>query len=401
MQPAARLAAVIDVLAALAKTPEPADKVLREFFRARRYAGSKDRAAVAERLYTVLRHYYSYAWRMNSTEPRALVIASLLAESAAPEEFFTGTAYSPAALSDDESDAIAAVPKNPPRHVQGEFPAWLEPELEKAFGADLLAEMAAMGARATVDLRVNTLKTSRDALIDALAAEGFNAAPTPHAETGLRLSGIATSKLSASPLFTSGQFEFQDEAAQHAAALCGATPGARVLDYAAGAGGKALALAAAMQNKGAIVAHDIDSGRLSMLEPRATRAGATIIKSSTTAPTGTFDIVLLDAPCSGTGTWRRQPELRVRLTAERLAALTALQTELLPKAAAFVKPGGRLVYATCSILRCENEDQIAAFCAAHPDFAPVPVSPAETFFRASPYSTGTDGFFTAILHRTS
>jgi 16S rRNA (cytosine967-C5)-methyltransferase len=399
MQPAARLAAVIDVLAALEKTPEPADKVLREFFRARRYAGSKDRAAVAERLYTVLRHHYSYAWRMKSAEPRRLVIASLLAEGADPAEFFTGTAYSPAALTDEESAAVASVPEAPPRHVQGEFPAWLEPELEKAFGADLLAEMAAMGERAAVDIRVNTLKTSHDALIDALASEGFAATPTPHAATGLRLSGTATSKLSASPLFTSGQFEFQDEAAQFAAALCGATPSSRVLDYAAGAGGKTLALAAAMHNKGAIVAHDIDSGRLSMLEPRATRAGATIIKISTAAPTGVFDIVLLDSPCSGTGTWRRQPELRVRLTPDRLAGLTALQTELLSKAAAFVKPGGRLVYATCSVLRCENEDQIAAFCAAHPDFAPVPVSPPETFFRASPHRTGTDGFFTAILQR--
>ena len=399
MQPAARLAAVIDILAALEKTPEPADKVLREFFRARRYAGSKDRAAVAERLYTVLRHYYSYAWRMNSTEPRRLVIASLLTEGADPAAFFTGTAYSPAALGEDERTAVAAAPATPPRYVQGEFPAWLEPELEKAFGTDLLAEMAAMGDRAAVDIRVNTLKTSRDALIAALASEGFDAAPTPHAATGLRLSGTATSKLSASPLFTSGQFEFQDEAAQVAAALCGATPSSRVLDYAAGAGGKTLALAAAMHNKGAIVAHDIDSGRLSMLEPRAMRAGATIVKISTAAPTGVFDIVLLDSPCSGTGTWRRQPELRVRLTEQRLASLTALQAELLPKAAAFVKPGGRLVYATCSVLRCENEDQIAAFCAAHSEFAPVPVSSSETFFRASPHRTGTDGFFTAILQR--
>jgi len=399
--PAARLAAAVEVLAALKETAEPADKVLREFFRARRYAGSKDRAAVAERLYDCLRHYYSYAGRMNSDAPRALVIASVLAEGTAPEDVFTGLAYGPAALSEDERAAIAATPAEPPLHVQGEFPEWLQDELTKAFGDNLLAEMQAMGERATVDIRVNTLKTTRHALSSALASEGFEAEPTPHAATGLRLSGATTSKLSASPLFLAGHFEFQDEAAQVAALLCATKPGLRVLDYAAGAGGKSLALAAAMQNTGTLIAHDISAGRLAMLPPRAERAGIKIITTTSQPQSGAFDIVLLDAPCSGTGTWRRQPELRVRLTPERLGDVMALQAELLITCAALVAPGGRLVYATCSVLPCENDEQIAVFLAAHPEFTVAPVSATDKFFHATPYRTHTDGFFTAVMQRQS
>jgi 16S rRNA (cytosine967-C5)-methyltransferase len=395
LTPAARLQAAIEILTALEQTAVPADRSIREFFRARRYAGSKDRAAVANRVFDCLRHAYSYAWRMQSPWPRRLVIASLLAEGADPDAFFTGEAYAPAALDAGERQALAASPENPPLNVRGEFPPWLAADLEQAFGDTLPAEMAAMQTRAPVDIRVNTLKTTREKLVDALAAEGFDAAPTPHAATALRLDGAATAKLSASPLFAAGQFDFQDEAAQCAAALCEANPGSRVLDYAAGAGGKALALAAAMANKGEIVAHDIDSGRLAMIGPRASRAGVTIIKPTTVLSARIFDLVLLDAPCSGTGTWRRQPELRVRFKPERLAALVALQSELLDKAAAFVAPGGRLAYATCSVLPCENDAQIAAFLDRTPGFSADP----ETFFRASPLRTGTDGFFTAILQR--
>jgi 16S rRNA (cytosine967-C5)-methyltransferase len=412
MTPSARLAAAIDILAALEQTPIPADRVVREFFRARRYAGSKDRAAVAERVFAVLRRRYSYAWRMSSDAPRALVIASLLAEGAAPEEFFTGLAYAPAALAADELAAIASAPAAPPLSAQGEFPEWLQPELAKAFGGDLLDEMTAMLSRAPVDLRVNTLKTTRDALAAALEAEGFPAEPMAWSPWGLRLSGNVTAKLSASPLFAAGHFEFQDEAAQIAALLCAVKPGERMLDFAAGGGGKSLALAAVLKNKGKIVAHDIDSGRLSMIGPRAKRAGANNISTISAPPPGPFDIVLLDSPCSGTGTWRRQPELRVRLTPARLAELVALQSQLLDQVAGLVAPGGRLVYATCSVLPCEDEEQIAAFLARHSEFAPLPAQDIwaveapgnpppglEAFFRATPRRTGTDGFFAAVLHR--
>jgi 16S rRNA (cytosine967-C5)-methyltransferase len=401
LTPAARLQAAIDVLTALETTASPADRVLREYFRARRYAGSKDRAAVAERVFDCFRHAHSYAWRMTGSSPRAWAIASVLAEGADPAAFFTGASYAPAVLTDVEIAALAMLPpRDPPANVQGEYPAWLQPDLEEAFGADLQAEMVAMQARASVDIRVNTLKTTREALVVALASDGFDAKPTPHVVTGLRLDGAKTSKLSASPLFAAGHFEFQDEAAQMAAALCDARPGMRVLDYAAGTGGKSLALAAAMSNKGEIIAYDIDAGRLAMIGPRTERAGATIIKTGTSDPIGPFDLVLLDAPCSGTGTWRRQPELRVRFTPERLVALVALQAKLIEDASRFVAPDGRLAYATCSVLPRENDAQIAAFLRNHSEFVPIPASQADPFFHATPRRTETDGFFTAVLQRS-
>jgi 16S rRNA (cytosine967-C5)-methyltransferase len=399
MTPAARLQAAIDVLTALETTAAPADRVLRDYFRARRYAGSKDRAAVAERVFDCFRHAYSYAWRMNSASPRARVIASVAAEGANPAAFFTGASYAPAILTEEESAALAAPLREPALNVQGEFPEWLQPDLDKAFGEDLPAEMAAMQTRAPVDIRVNTLKTTRQALISALASDGFEAVIASHAATGLRLDGAKTSKLSASPLFAAGYFEFQDEAAQICAALCDAKPGMRVLDYAAGAGGKALALAATMNNTGEIIAHDIDAGRLAMVGPRAERAGVTIISTTTSVPTSQYDLVLLDAPCSGTGTWRRQPELRVRFTPERLGELVALQAKLIEEASRFVAPGGRFVYATCSILPRENDEQIAAFLGSRPDF--MPLSAADPYFHATPRRTQTDGFFTAVLRRTT
>jgi len=267
-----------------------------------------------------------------------------------------------------------------------------------------------MQSRAPIDLRVNTLKATRDAVHEALRADGFAVEPTPCAPHGLRLEGSA--KLSATSLYNEGAFEIQDEAAQIASLLCAAKPGMRVLDFAAGAGGKSLALAAQMENHGEIVAHDITDARLKALAPRAERAGATIIRPTSETPSGAFDVVLIDSPCSGSGTWRRQPELRWRITPESLAALRALQDDMLEQGAAFVKPGGRLVYATCSILPSENEDRIAAFLARHTDFRELPAAEIwcetsgtppppgmDRFFKTSPRTTGTDGFFTAILQR--
>ena len=418
MTPSARLQAAIEILGALEETGAPADRFIREWFRARRYAGSKDRAAVGERVFSVLRHRASFAWRMQSEAPRALAIASVAAESddaANVAAVFSGEGYGAAALSEEECAAIAAPAReSPPLHVQGEFPAWLEPELARSLGENLLAEMRAMGERAPVDLRVNTLKATRADALQALRAEGFSAEPTLYAPTGIRLArDEKLSALSRSPLFEQGCFDFQDEAAQIAAALCAAKPGERILDLAAGAGGKALALAAAMQNAGEILACDIDEARLAQLAPRAARAGASIIHPRLLTgepPAGPFEAVFVDAPCSGTGTWRRQPELKWRLTPARLAALTRTQDGLLDTAGALAP--GRIVYATCSLLKCENEDRIAAFLERHPGFALRAASEiwaAETgsaappgtdrCFNASPLRTGTDGFFAAVLAR--
>ncbi len=414
MTPAARIQAVIEILEALTATQKPADRFLRDWFRARRYAGSKDRAAVSERVFQVLRHRASLAWRMQNESPRAIAIASLLREGETNETIaalFDGKGYGPQPLTDSEHAAIAAPERNdPPANVRGEFPAFLEPELTRAFGTALIKETKAFADRASVDLRVNTLKAERDDVLAQLITEGIAAEPAPYAPHAIRIEGHATANLGRHALHESGAFEFQDEAAQIAALLCNARPNTRVLDLAAGAGGKSLALAAEMQNHGEIVACDIRPAALEELHDRAKRAGATIIRTHIgDPPKGEFDLVLVDAPCSGSGTWRRQPELKWRLTSERLLELARTQDMLLAQAAQRVRPGGLLVYATCSILPLENEDRIAEFLKTTEGFSPVPalnrwrgdkVPPGlgETF-RASPAKTGTDGFFAAILKR--
>lgn len=417
MTPAARIQAAIDILAVLEQTQQPTDRFLRDWFRARRYAGSKDRRAISERVFDILRHRARFAHRMGDANPRALMIASLLAGREDPAALFTG-GYGPAPLTQAEHGAIAATPPPAPPHVAGEYPLWLEPSLLRAFGDTLPKEMTALQARAPVDLRVNTLEAARPNVLAGLKAEGFAVEVTPYSPIGIRiLPGEGSAALAQSPLFLAGAFEFQDEAAQIASLLAQAKPGMRVLDLAAGAGGKALAMAAAMRNQGSILAFDDNPRRLAPLKERAARAGATCItlaegRGGPLWGDGRFDLVFLDAPCSGTGTWRRQPELRWRLTPERLAELTRLQDWLLDDAARHVVeggagPGGRLVYATCSLLPEENEDRVAAFLARNPGFRRLEAATAwegaipglGQDFRASPATTGTDGFYCALLGR--
>ena len=396
MTPAARLQAVIEILGT--DTAQPLDRQLKAWFRDHRFAGSKDRRAITERIYAIFRAHAHLAHRMASDAPRALIIAALLAEGEDPEAFFTG-GYGPAALTETERAAIAAAPSSTPACVDGEYPEWLEPELTRAFGDRLPEEMKALQQRAPVDLRVNTLKATRDDVLMALRGDGFECAPLEDLCDAIRCAAGAA--LTAHPLYESGAFEIQDASAQRAVALCEAGPGMRVLDLAAGAGGKSLALAAAMQGQGEIVACDIRGPALVELERRAVRAGAGNIRTyllgmplADEALVQPFDVVLLDAPCSGSGTWRRQPELKWRLTAGRLAQLTAIQDDLLTRAAAATRPGGRLVYATCSILACENQDRVAAFLAANPAFGR-----GRPDFHDSPAATGSDGFYAAILIR--
>jgi 16S rRNA (cytosine967-C5)-methyltransferase len=274
--------------------------------------------------------------------------------------------------------------------------------------------MRAMAERAPIDLRVNTLKASRDEVLAELRGEGFVGEPTPYAPHGIRiLQHQGAAALSRLRIFLAGRFEFQDEAAQIASLLCAAKPGAQILDLAAGAGGKALALAADMNNRGLIVARDNDPLRLAQLAPRAARAGVTIIREEAAGadmPERGFDAVFVDAPCTGSGAWRRQPEQKWRLTPERLVELQTIQDQLLDEAARAAP--ARIVYATCSLLACENEDRVAAFLARHPDYAIQPAAEIwsevtataqppgmEDIFRATPRSTGTDGFFVAVFVR--
>jgi 16S rRNA (cytosine967-C5)-methyltransferase len=399
----------IEILEALETTAQPSDRFLKAWFRSRRFAGSGDRRAIAERVFSIQRHRAALAHRMGDERPRALMIASLLENSEDVEALFSG-GYGPAPLSDAERAVIAAAPTPAPDWVRGEYPHWLESELSRAFGSRLMEEMQAFIGRAPTDLRANILKASREEVLEALRAQGVQAEPTPYAPHGIRITGEA-GNLSETALFKSGAFEIQDEAAQIAAALCAPAPGMRVLDLAAGAGGKSLALAAAMQNKGEIIACDVRGDALVELEKRSQRAGVAIIKTlhlDHSQPSGPFDLVLVDAPCSGTGTWRRQPELRWRLTPARLAELTMLQDRLLDRAAGLTRPGGRLVYATCSILPAENQDRVAAVLSRHPGLTlldlsrgwPVNQPPGlGRDFRATPALTGTDGFYCAGLRR--
>jgi 16S rRNA (cytosine967-C5)-methyltransferase len=404
MTPSARLQAAMDILEGLGATDQPADRFMREWFRARRFAGSGDRREIGELVYRILRQRFSLSWRMGPLQaemvsPRALVIAALLAEGRDPAPLFTG-GYGPAPLTQAEREAIAAPRAEPPLYVRGEFPTFLEHELTRRFGTRLLEEMAAFNARAPVDLRVNTLKASREEVLAALRGDGFEC-------EAIGLHAIRcppnTASLNKHALFEAGAFEVQDLAAQIAVERAGAKPGMRVLDLAAGAGGKALALAAAMANKGAITACDIRPAALAELEKRAARAGAAIICTQIipddAAPEklaspleGPFDLVFLDAPCTGSGTWRRQPELKSRLTPARLAALVNIQDRLLNQAASHARQ--HLVYATCSILPSENEDRVMNFLAKNPAFRR-----READFQASPATTGSDGFYAAFLTR--
>ncbi len=422
MTPGARLQAAIEILDGLANTAQPADGYLRDWSRAHRFAGVKDRAAITERVYTVLRYRASLAWRMNADDGRSLVLASLLAENESAETIaplFSGEGHAPSILSEAEQRTLASPPTEQPRaHIAGEYPLWLEPELKRTFGADLPAEMAAMNARASVDLRVNTLCARPDDRLVGLHSLDVAAERTPFSPVGIRIaSGDRLGALQHTQFFQTGAFEFQDEASQLVTQLCGAKPGQSALDLAAGAGGKSLALAALMRNQGEILAFDIDPKRLKQLPPRARRAGASIITGTDRRDSfagRAFDVVLVDAPCSGSGTWRRSPEQKWRLTPDRLAEHQSLQAWLIDDGARHTKPGGRLIYATCSLLMSENEDVARAFLERHPDFRRVPAAQAwkdaglfappplgvGEYFRASPYRTATDGFFACIIERS-
>lgn len=416
MTPAARAQAAIEILAALQNTAQPVDRFLRDWFRQRRYAGSGDRAAVAERIYDIFRHRASYGWRMGSDQPRALVIASVSRENASLAEIFSGARYAPEPLNDTEMTALATPPREPPPlPILGEFPDWLEPELTRSLGNEVLPELQAMLSRAPIDLRANRLKATRDQNCRELGALGFEAQVTAFAPDGIRLDPRAgLNALQKTQLFQNGAFEFQDEGSQILACLVEAKPGQRILDFAAGAGGKTLALAADMQNQGVIDAYDAQPERMKPLAERVLRAGATIVRTMTSCVSlaRDYDAVLIDAPCSGSGTWRRNPDAKWRLTAPALAKLHKLQGEILDQAAAHVRLGGRLIYATCSLLRSENEDAVSAFLSRNCAFrhvamesvwnrvfsAKVPQASIHDF-HGSPFKTGTDGFFASMMTR--
>jgi len=430
MTPAARIAAAIDLLADVFRGTAPADALARDWFARRRYAGGGDRRAIRARVWDVLRRRGALAWHVaeaggDAGATRALVLADLvLADGlAAPDvaALFTGAGYGAAPLDPDEEGLLAALAGRPlddpamPDAARLNVPDWLLPLLDHVFGPAREAEMAALAGTAPVDLRVNSLKTSREAAQAALAESGVAAQPTPWSPLGLRLD--VPTPLDTTAAFRDGLVEVQDEGSQLLALAAAAQPGETVIDLCAGAGGKALALAAAMGNEGRILACDVSAARLQRMVPRLRRAGAGIVEARPgdarallaegAAPADLADLVFVDAPCSGSGVWRRAPEDRWRLTQERLDALVADQTAILAAAAALVRPGGRLVYATCSLLAAENADIVDAFLATGPGFrrgdarAALPVRPGGDGpdLVLTPHRHGTDGVYAALLLR--
>ena len=430
MTPGGRLSAAIEVLAEIEARHRPASDALKDYGLAHRFAGSKDRAAVAAHVYDALRRRASSAWLMDDDTPRAIVLGSLVRarglDAAAVAALCDGDAHAPEAMSEAERAALATrTLEGAPDHVRGDFQAWLGPSLAAVLGDALVPEMEAMAERAPVDLRVNTLKATRDKTIAALAH--LSPVPSAHAPNGLRLplgdDGRGPA-LVGEPAFVKGLVEVQDEGSQLAVALARPRPGEQVLDLCAGAGGKTLALAAAMENRGQVYAADTDGRRLAGLRPRLDKSGARNIQVRAprrgvppiTDLAGRCDLVLVDAPCTGTGTWRRNPDAKWRVRPGALEQRLKEQDAVLTEAARAVKSGGRLVYVTCSLLEEENEARVHAFRTAHPNFAAV--SPAEmaaaaglpaladradpsgTGLRLTPLRTGTDGFFVAGLVRS-
>jgi 16S rRNA (cytosine967-C5)-methyltransferase len=390
MTPAARVQAAIELLdqiiAAARDAGAAADTLIARYFAARRYAGSKDRRAVRDLVYAAIRRAGE-----RPVSGRAAMVG------------LAGNEPGLAALFDGSTHAPAPIDPADPATPAGIAPAWLSPKLMASIGREGLP---ALLERAPLDLRVNRLRGDRPQAM-ALLPE---AVPTPHAADGLRLpEGF---RVEASEAWVSGLVEVQDEGSQLIVRACAVRPGMTVVDLCAGAGGKTLALAADMANAGRLIASDSDAGRLGRLAPRADRAGATIVERRLLDPgreAGAFadlaraaDVVLVDAPCSGTGTWRRNPESRWRLTPDRLARLTALQARLFDLAAGLVRPGGILVYAVCSLLAEEGERQATGFLARHSGWVAEPDGlpagrPLEAGRLLTPARDGTDGFFIARL----
>lgn len=386
MTPQARLAAAAEILD-LYLGGEPAEKVLTGWARRSRFAGSGDRAAIRDHVFDAIRCRRSAAWLGGAETGRGLVIGSLRAEGRDPDSFLTGQRHALVPLTDEER--LPAPP--PPEAVALDVPDWLEAELRDSLGAEFGAVMRLMRKRAGLFLRVNTTRTDREAMRVALAEEGVIAEPHPLCETALAV-GAGERGLRNTAAYRDGLVELQDVASQAVAAAVPLPPGAKVLDLCAGGGGKALALAA--RSGGEIHVHDANSGRMTDLPARAVRAGARLRVLDGTGPEAEapFDVVVTDVPCSGSGAWRRQPEAKWRLQPAGLDRILGLQRDILARAGGLVAPGGCIAYMTCSMLRPENEAQVAAFLAARPGWR------REREERWSPLAGG-DGFFLAILRR--
>jgi len=437
MTPGARTQAAIELIdqvlmAWMSQKRIPADKMLEGYFKSHRYIGSKDRGAISELVYWVLRHKAALEWWIDRENQRLhgrsfVFTALVLRKEYNPQTMVSlpkDSQYSPPPFTEDELKMFDILVRfdlahaDMPDHVRLNYPEWMDSLLHESFGDSFEAALHALNEQASTDLRVNTLKTTREQLLSELAKEGFECSATTVSPLGIRLA--KRGPIFASPTFKQGYFEVQDEGSQIVAQLVDARAGQRVIDFCAGAGGKTLAMAADMKNKGRILAWDTSEKRLTQMTPRLRRAGVDnvqthVIESEQDAfikrHKGTADRVLVDAPCSGSGTWRRNPDLKWRFTRQDLDEVVALQQSILQSAARLVKPGGRLIYATCSIVKEENEHQITKFLTSVNNFRVVCAkkvwdksnSSDETtsvsYLELAPHQDGVDGFFAAVLER--
>jgi len=423
-----RLAAAIEVLDDIDRRHRPVAEALKSWGLNNRFAGAGDRAAIGNLVYDALRRRLSHAWAMGEDTPRALVLSVAVRDWAVtPEELndlFAQDTHAPPILSADEAHRLGAGQPwlDAPEHVLADLPEWALHSLAASFGGNAVQEGHALAARPPLDLRVNTLRTDRERVLKSLAR--FGAVPTTIAPQGLRI--VAGQRDSRTPNvqveegYLKGWFEVQDQGSQIVASLAGATAHEQVLDLCAGAGGKTLAMAAAMGNTGQIFAYDSDRHRLAPIYDRLKRNGVRNVQVR--APNdgalddlvGKMGRVVIDAPCTGSGTWRRRPDAKWKLTAEQLAVRVAEQESILDDGARYVGPGGTLVYITCSILDEENGRQAAQFLAGHPEFESVPmaaalqalapralehVHPQENGVLLTPLRTGTDGFYAFVARR--
>lgn len=422
-----RLAGAIEVLADIETRKRPVADALKDWGLAHRFAGSGDRAAIGNIVYDALRMKLSHGYLMDSDSATALGHAVMFRQwGVSPEQLageLEGDKFAPEPLTAEMVAAFASRKlEDAPLHVQGDIPEWVQPSFEENFDEDWLEEAQALAGRPALDLRVNTLKATRDKVLKALDRSAVE--PTAIARNGIRVkAGEGASRLpnvTAEISFEKGWFEVQDEGSQIVADLVMPKENDQILDYCAGGGGKTLAMAAAMNNKGQIHAYDTDRKRLAPIIERLKRAGTRNVQvhdrlDGLTPFTGKFDRVLVDAPCTGTGTWRRRPDTKWRLTQKNLEERLGQQQEALAGAASFVRPGGHLIYVTCSVLPEENEAQVYAFCEDNSEFEILsaadgwadlygtdkkqPWSADMKTVTLTPASTDTDGFFFCLMGR--
>ncbi|WP_420407636.1 RsmB/NOP family class I SAM-dependent RNA methyltransferase [Hoeflea sp.] len=423
-----RLQAAIEVLSEIESRHRPVPDALRDWGLSHRFAGSGDRAAISNLVHDALRMKLSHGFIMDGDRAEDLALATLLRQwSISPAELVAtldGDRFAPEIP--DENHMQACLQRDladAPAHVQADIPEWLTGSFEQAFGSAWIDEARALAARPPLDLRVNTLMATREQVLSAF--EDRRPVPARLAPFGVRFEAgegpqrqiAAASEVS----FARGWFEIQDEGSQIASGMVGARPGETILDYCAGGGGKSLAIAAVMGNQGRILAYDADRRRLAPMVERIRRSGAEIIDIRERAGQlaefeGQIDRVLIDAPCTGTGTWRRRPDAKWRISEKNIADRMADQDKVLDAASAFVRPGGELAYVTCSLLPEENGDRVKAFMARHPEFEPFglderwaeavvnpqippPLAGDGPGLVLSPARTGTDGFYFAGFRR--